>query len=1128
MPPGAMGGRSRSRWRSGAWGAGAAPLLLRCALAMACVGCALAADAQGAALLAWKHTLRGGAEALGGWRDSDASPCRWTGVSCDAAGRVTELSLQFVDLRGGVPADLSAVGATLARLVLTGTNLTGAIPPQLGDLPALTHLDLSNNALTGSIPASLCRPGSKLESLYVNSNRLEGAIPDAIGNLTALRELIFYDNQLEGTIPASIGQMASLEVIRGGGNKNLQGALPPEIGNCSNLTMLGLAETSISGPLPASLGQLKNLDTIAIYTALLSGPIPQELGQCSSLANIYLYENALSGSIPPQLGKLSNLKNLLLWQNNLVGVIPPELGACTGLTVLDLSMNGLTGHIPASLGNLTSLQELQLSVNKVSGPIPAEIARCTNLTDLELDNNQISGAIPAEIGKLTALRMLYLWANQLTGSIPPEIGGCASLESLDLSQNALTGPIPRSLFRLPRLSKLLLIDNTLSGEIPPEIGNCTSLVRFRASGNHLAGTIPPEVGKLSNLSFLDLSSNRLSGAIPAEIAGCRNLTFVDLHGNAITGVLPAGLFHDMLSLQYLDLSYNSIGGAIPSDIGKLGSLTKLVLGGNRLTGQIPQELGSCSRLQLLDLGGNTLSGAIPASIGKIPGLEITLNLSCNGLSGAIPKEFAGLVRLGVLDVSHNQLSGDLQPLSALQNLVALNISFNNFAGRAPETAFFAKLPTSDVEGNPGLCLSRCPGDASDRERAARRAAKVATAVLLSVLVALLAAAAFLLIGRRRGSVLGGTRPGDDKDAEMLPPWDVTLYQKLEISVGDVARSLTPANVIGQGWSGSVYRASVPSTGVIIAVKKFRSCDEASAEAFACEIGVLPRVRHRNIVRLLGWAANRRTRLLFYDYLPNGTLGGLLHTASGGSTGAAVVEWEVRLAITVGVAEGLAYLHHDCVPAILHRDVKADNILLGERYEACLADFGLARVADEGANSSPPPFAGSYGYIAPEYGCMTKITTKSDVYSFGVVLLEVITGRRPVEPAFGEGRSVVQWVREHLHQKRDPAAVVDPRLQGRPDTQVQEMLQALGIALLCASARPEDRPTMKDVAALLRGLRNDDGAEARKVSGGSGARLDSAKWAAADQTDGPPPPGPSPVAVPVQLDGLLHVRSRGLA
>jgi serine/threonine protein kinase len=132
---------------------------------------------------------------------------------------------------------------------------------------------------------------------------------------------------------------------------------------------------------------------------------------------------------------------------------------------------------------------------------------------------------------------------------------------------------------------------------------------------------------------------------------------------------------------------------------------------------------------------------------------------------------------------------------------------------------------------------------------------------------------------------------------------------------------------------------------------------------------------------------------------------------------------------------------------------------------------------------------SVDFSYTEYGCMTKITTKSDVYSFGVVLLESITGRRPVDPAFGEGRSVVQWVREHLHQKRDPAEVVDPWLQGRPDTQVQEMLQALGIALLCASARPEDRPTMKDVAALLR---SDDGADSRKVSAGS--RPDASKWA----------------------------------
>lgn len=128
----------------------------------------------------------------------------------------------------------------------------------------------------------------------------------------------------------------------------------------------------------------------------------------------------------------------------------------------------------------------------------------------------------------------------------------------------------------------------------------------------------------------------------------------------------------------------------------------------------------------------------------------------------------------------------------------------------------------------------------------------------------------------------------------------------------------------------------------------------------------------------------------------------------------------------------------------------------------------------------------------EYGCMTKITTKSDVYSFGVVLLELLTGKRPVDPTFAEGQNIVQWVGENLKKKQDPVELLDSRLQGRPDTQVQEMLQALGIALLCASTRPDDRPTMKDAAALLRGIRHEDsiaGSEARKSSIGGEMR----KW-----------------------------------
>lgn len=1024
--------------------------------------------------------------ALADWNPNDASPCRWTGVTCSPSGRVVELKLQYVDLLGGVPANLTALATSLSKLVLSGANLSGPIPAQLvGQLPQLTHLDLSDNALTGSIPAGICRrPGSRLERLLLNSNRIEGRIPDCIGNLSALQWLVIYDNQLEGEIPESIGRLARLEVFRAGGNKNLRGALPMEIGNCTNLVMLGLAETGISGPLPPTLGSLKNLQTLAIYTAMLSGQIPPEMGQCLELQNVYLYENSITGSIPPQLGRLQNLQNLLLWQNNLVGVIPPELGQSGQLQVVDLSMNGLSGKIPPAIGNLTNLRELQLSINQISGPIPPEIVDCRNLSDLELDNNQITGGIPPGLSQLGNLRTLYLWANQLTGEIPAEMGSCLNLEAMDLSQNNLTGSIPKEILGLRALSKLLLLQNDLTGELPPEIGNCSSLVRFRANSNRLTGVVPPEIGSLKNLSFLDLSSNRLSGAIPEALTDCSNLTFLDLHDNDIGGTLPNSLFDGLVSLQYIDISGNSIDGNLPPNIGLLNSLTKLILSGNRLSGQIPPGIGSCSRLQLLDLSNNQLSGEIPGSIGKIMSLDIAVNLSSNDLSGPIPKEFAELFRLGVLDLSHNRLMGDLQPLAALENLVALNLSFNNFSGSIPNSPIFLKLPISCMEGNPALCLAGCSND-EDRTKG-RRTVRVAMAVLLSVAVVLLAMA-FLALISRRSVQHSDLCEDEEKKGDLSPPWELTVFQKMEISVGDVAPSLTAANVIGRGWAGVVYRARVPSTGAFIAVKKLRTGDEAAATTFASEIRTLARIRHRNIVRLLGWATNRRTRLLFYDYLPNGTLGGLLHSHSTTE----VVEWEVRLGVAIGVAEGLAYLHHDCMPVIIHGDVKTENILLGERYEACLADFGLARFADNhngafgGDSFHKPAFAGSYGYIAPEHGCMARITAKSDVYSFGVVLLEMITGRRPADSTYGEGRGVVEWVRDHLRRKGEATQVVDSRLQGRPDHQMQEILQVLGIALLCSSARPNDRPAMKDVAALLIGIHepnnSSDAAKAQDVT-----------------------------------------------
>ncbi|XP_010246551.1 PREDICTED: probable LRR receptor-like serine/threonine-protein kinase At4g26540 [Nelumbo nucifera] len=1035
----------------------------------------LSIDEQGQALLTWKNSLNSSVDALVTWNPSDSKPCNWFGIICNANGEVVQLNLKSVNLQGPLPSNFHSL-KSLNTLILSTTNLTGPIPKEFGEYQELNGIDISNNAISGEIPAEICKL-SNLQSLSLSSNFLAGSIPPNIGNLSNLVYLALYNNQLSGEIPKCIGRLSKLEVFRAGGNQNLKGMLPSEIGNCTNLVMLGLAETSISGSLPPSIGSLKKIQTIAIYTSLLSGPIPEEIGSCSQLQNLYLYQNSISGSIPKRIGELRRLQNLLLWQNNLVSTIPDELGRCRELLVVDFSENMLSGSIPRSLGNLLELQELLLSINQLTGTFPTEISNCSSLTHLEVDNNNISGEIPAVVGKLKSLTLFFAWQNKLTGKIPESLADCKNLQALDLSYNQLIGPIPKHIFGLRNLTKLLLVSNDLSGFIPPDIGNCTDLYRFRINNNRLAGVIPVEIGNLKNLNFLDMSNNRFLGGIPLSLSACGNLEFLDLHSNGLTGSMPEKL---PKSLRFLDISDNRLTGPLTPSIGSLTELTKLILGKNGFSGRIPPELASCYKLQLLDLSDNGLSGEIPKELVDLPALEISLNLSCNRLSGEIPAQLSSLQKLGILDLSHNALVGKVDMLASLQNLVALNISYNSFSGELPNTSFFRKLPLSDLTGNRALYITGgivTPADHLGSNGHTRSASKLVTSVLVSASAMLLLLTAYILVRARVGS-LGDT----ENDA-----WEMTLFQKLDFSIDDVVGNLTLANVIGTGSSGVVYRVEIPN-GETLAVKKMWSTEQP--EAFKSEIRTLGSIRHRNIVRLLGWCSNKSMKLLLYDYLPNGSLSALLHGSGKGGA-----DWDTRYEVVLGVAHALAYLHHDCVPAIVHGDVKAMNVLLGPRFEPYLADFGLARLVDASDAGDElcklnlkPQLAGSYGYMAPEHASVQPITEKSDIYSFGVLLMEVLTGRHPLDPALPGGAHLVEWIRDHLQSKRDPMEILDPKLQGQTNIQIHEMIQTLAVSFLCVSTRAHDRPMMKDVVAMLKEIRHFEIAkiEMDQFKGGKGA------------------------------------------
>ncbi|WOG83185.1 hypothetical protein DCAR_0102359 [Daucus carota subsp. sativus] len=1012
------------------------------------------------------------------WNILDQNPCRWDYITCTSSNHVSEIVIQSVPLKfTSLPSNISSF-EFLTKLVISDANVSGAIPPELGDCSALTFLDLSSNALVGSIPATIGKL-QNLEDLVLNSNQLTGKIPFQLSNCTSLRNLLVFDNRLSGNIPLELGRLVGLEALRAGGNKDVTGELPEELGNCGNLTVLGLADTRIFGSIPRSYGNLKKLQTLSIYTTMLSGEIPAELGNCTELVNLYLYENSLSGSIPVELGNLRKLEKILLWQNNLIGLVPEEIGNCKKLNMIDFSLNSLSGVIPLSFGGLSELEELMLSNNNISGSIPSSLANASSLVQLQLDTNQISGLIPPEIGKLRNLEVFFAWENQLEGSIPMSLGFCSGLQALDLSHNSLTGTLPSGLFQLQNLTKLLLISNDISGSIPKEIGNATSLVRLRLGDNRITGEIPREIGGLKSLNFLDFSGNHITGSVPDDIESCTELQMVDLSNNALGGHLPNSL-SSLSGLQVLDVSGNQFVGPIPASFGRLVSLNKLVLSKNLLSGSIPSSIGLCSSLQLLDLSSNELVGNIPMELGKIEALEIALNLSCNRLSGPIPSQFYALNKLSILDLSHNKLEGNLSPLSGLENLVSLNISFNNFTGFLPDNKLFRQLSSTDLAGNQELCLSgrdscfssnvdgKGMGENKNHVRTSKTI-KVAIALLVTLTIAMVVMGAFAIIRARR-SISG------DDDSEMGDswPWQFTPFQKLNFSVEQILRCLVDSNVIGKGCSGVVYRAAVNS-GETIAVKKLwpstvggnNGCNEEKCvvrDSFSAEVKTLGTIRHKNIVRFLGCCWNRNTRLLMYDYMPNGSLGSLLHERNGNS-----LDWELRYRILLGSAEGLAYLHHDCVPPIVHRDIKANNILIGLEYEPYIADFGLAKLVDDGdfARSSNT-LAGSYGYIAPEYGYMLKITEKSDVYSYGVVVLEVLTGKQPIDPTIPDGLHVVDWVR----QKRGGAEVLAPGLLSRSESDIEEMMQVLGIALLCVNATPDERPNMKDVAAMLKEIKHE--------------------------------------------------------
>uniref|UniRef100_A0A804Q5S6 non-specific serine/threonine protein kinase n=1 Tax=Zea mays TaxID=4577 RepID=A0A804Q5S6_MAIZE len=896
---------------------------------------------------------------------------------------------------------------TVVSLDISGYNLSGTLPPAIADLAGLRFFSAAANSFSGDIPP-------------------------AIAALRDLRHLNLSNNQFNGTLDAlDFSAMHSLQVLDLYDN-DLAGALPTLLPAAAGLRHLDLGGNFFSGTIPPSFGRFPAIQFLSLAGNSLSGDIPPDLANLSTLRHLFLgYFNRFDGGIPAELGRLTSLVHLDLANCGLQGPIPASLGDLTGLDTLYLQTNQLNGTIPPSLGNLTGLRFLDVSNNALTGEIPPELAALRELRLLNMFINRFRGGVPDFLGDLRSLQVLKLWQNNFTGAIPAALGRAAPLREVDLSTNRLTGEVPRWLCARGQLEILILLDNFLFGPVPEGLGACPTLTR----GNYLTGRLEEDGSggggsSSSRLSLLNLSSNRFNGSLPASMG---NFSW----------------------LQTLLLGGNQLGGQIPRQVGRLKRLLKLDLSGNKLTGAVPGEVGECTSLTYLDLSGNRLSGAIPVRLVQIKVLNY-LNVSWNMLSGSIPRELGGMKSLTAADFSHNELSG-----------------------RVPESGQFAYLNGSSFVGNPGLVvvnpkqqvMGGGPGilggaGTQDERGSSSSSAVMGRLKLLLAAVGLLgfsvAFAAAAVATTRSAAMLRRRRRSSSWR------WRMTAFQQVSFGCEDVVRCVKENCVVGRGGAGVVYRGTMPG-GECVAVKRIVS---AEGGGFQAEVETLGGIRHRHIVRLLAFCSGPEAKLLVYEYMVNGSLGEALHRAGADDGGGGVVlSWASRLRVATEAAKGLCYLHHDCSPPILHRDVKSNNILLDARMEAHVADFGLAKfLGGSGASECMSAVAGSYGYIAPEYAYTLKVDEKSDVYSFGVVLLELITGLKPVGEHLGDDAvDLVQWARARSSAGGGVLALLDPRLGG--DVPVAEAAHVLFVSMLCVQEHSVERPTMREVVQMLQQARH---------------------------------------------------------